>query len=158
MEILWTPWRYSYIVGEERPPGCIFCGLPEQGDDRETLILHRGSLNYVIMNLFPYSNGHLMVVPFVHEPDLKTLDDDATAEMMKLAKRVQAVLESEYNPDGFNIGWNLGKCAGAGVAGHVHLHIVPRWSGDAGFMTVIGETRIVPEDLMSTYDRLKKHF
>lgn len=158
MEILWTPWRYSYIVGEERPAGCIFCSLPEHGDDRETLILHRGSLNYVIMNLFPYSNGHLMVVPFAHEPDLKALDDDATAEMMKLAKTVQGVLEGEYNPDGFNIGWNMGKCAGAGVAGHVHLHIVPRWSGDAGFMTVIGETRIVPEDLMATYDRLKKHF
>ncbi|MBZ0189657.1 MAG: HIT domain-containing protein, partial [Candidatus Obscuribacterales bacterium] len=156
MDIIFTPWRYSYITGADRPAGCVFCNLPKETDDRNNLILYRAELNYVIMNLFPYSNGHLMVVPFHHEPWLKNLDQPTSSEMMELAKLAQIALEKEYQPDGFNIGWNLGKSAGAGVAEHLHLHVVPRWSGDASFMSVIGETRTIPEDLGVSYEKLLK--
>jgi ATP adenylyltransferase len=126
--------------------------------DAENNILYRDSLNYVILNLFPYTNGHLMIVPFKHEGSLSELAPATSSEMMELAKQALRALEQEYHPDGFNVGFNLGRSAGAGVAEHIHLHVVPRWSGDANFLTVIGETRVMPEDLATTYEKLKKHF
>lgn len=158
MEHLWTPWRFGYIVGTERTPGCPFCVLPKETDDRKNLIVYRGEHNFIILNLFPYTNGHLMVVPFLHEASLKNLDEATTAEGMELTKWALRAMEEEYRPEGFNIGWNLGRTAGAGVADHLHQHIVPRWLGDSSFLTVIGETRILPEDLYETYDKLVKYF
>jgi len=158
MEHLWTPWRYTYITNVDRTPGCVFCNLLAEGDDRTNLILFRGELNFVVLNLYPYTSGHLMVVPYQHEPSLDRFDDATTSEMMTLTKRTQVILQGEYHPDGFNIGINTGRAAGAGVKEHLHLHIVPRWVGDANFMTSIAETRVLPEDLAGTYDRLIKHF
>ena len=163
MEHIWSPWRYTYISAAGGDDGCVFCRVQRpQGDqeqsDRKSLVLYRGELNFIILNLFPYTSGHLMVVPYEHTADLAGLESDATTEMMELAKRAQKALAAEYKPDGFNIGMNLGRSAGAGVADHLHLHVVPRWFGDANFMSVVGETRVLPEDLPATYDRLKKHF
>lgn len=158
MEHIWTPWRYTYITNVDKTPGCVFCKLLQEGEDRANLILFRGNLNFIVLNLYPYTSGHLMVVPYQHEASLAALDEATTTEMMELTKRMQVVLQEEYHPEGFNIGLNLGRAAGAGVKEHLHLHIVPRWTGDANFMTSIGETRTLPEDLMGTYDRLIKHF
>ena len=158
MEHLWTPWRFKYITSTDRPEGCVFCVLPEQKEDASNLIVHRARFCFVILNLFPYNTGHLMIVPFKHEAVLSSLDDETTNEMMTLAKRCQRAMNEEYKPDGYNVGFNLGKCAGAGIAEHVHLHVVPRWIGDSNFMAVLGETRLLPEELSVTYARLKKHF
>jgi ATP adenylyltransferase len=129
----------------------------EQKDD-ENYIAHRGQLNFVILNLFPYTSGHLMIVPYEHAPSLASVDEATTTEMMALAKRAQSALDAEYHPDGFNIGMNLGRSAGAGIADHLHLHIVPRWTGDANFVSIVGETRVLPEDLATTYEKLKRRF
>jgi ATP adenylyltransferase len=115
-------------------------------------------LNFILLNLFPYTSGHLMIVPYEHRASLAAVSDATTTEMIEIAKRAQLALETEYRPDGFNIGMNLGRCAGAGVADHLHLHVVPRWSGDANFVSIVGETRVLPEDLATTCTRLKKHF
>ncbi|HYP29904.1 MAG TPA: HIT domain-containing protein [Blastocatellia bacterium] len=158
MEHIWSPWRYKYIASADREPGCVFCRAVSGDDDRASLVVHRGRLNFVILNLFPYTSGHLMIVPYEHRASLAETSSEATSEMMELAKRSQRALESEYSPDGFNVGMNLGRSAGAGVADHLHLHVVPRWTGDANFVSIVGETRVLPEDLPTTYDRLKKHF
>lgn len=158
MEYIWSPWRYKYIASADREPGCVFCRAINDNDDPGRLVLHRARLNFVILNLFPYTSGHLMVVPYEHEASLAEVSSETTAEMMELAKRAQRALEAEYNPDGFNVGMNLGRSAGAGVADHLHLHVVPRWTGDANFVSIIGETRVLPEDLPATYEKLKKHF
>ncbi|MBX9693940.1 MAG: HIT domain-containing protein [Cyanobacteria bacterium] len=158
MEYLWTPWRFSYVTGLDRPTGCVFCMLIKEDSDEKNLIVHRAEHNFVIMNLFPYSNGHVMVLPYAHLASLTDLDEATTTEMMELCKRIQRVLEVEYKPNGFNVGFNLGKCAGAGIAEHLHMHIVPRWIGDANFVSVIGETRMMPEDLLSSYNKIAKHF
>lgn len=158
MEHLWTPWRFRYIVGAEKPTGCVFCVLPAEKEDSKNLILYRGKFCFVILNLFPYNTAHLMIVPYLHESVLADLDDDTSNEMMSLAKFCQRSIATEYNPDGFNAGLNLGKCAGAGIAEHLHMHVVPRWIGDANFMSVIGETRLIPEELSETYTRLAKYF
>jgi ATP adenylyltransferase len=158
MEYLWSPWRYKYIAAGDSDGGCVFCRVQQQGSDRENLIIHRASLNFMILNLFPYTSGHLMIVPYEHTASLASVGEPATTEMMALAKKAQLALQSEYRPDGFNIGMNLGRNAGAGVADHIHLHVVPRWAGDANFVSIIGETRVLPEDLATTYDRLRKHF
>src|SRR5262249_20158206 len=129
---------------------CIFCKVIAESLDEQNYIVHRGSLNYIILNLFPYTSGHIMIVPYEHQASLAPLDEPTTTEMMELTKKVQRALESEYRPDGFNIGINLGHSAGAGVAEHLHLHVVPRWTGDANFVSVIGETRILPEELSDT--------
>lgn len=136
----------------------MFCRVQQQGTDPDNLIVHRGQKNFIILNLFPYTSGHLMIVPYEHIASLAATDLATTAEMMELAKRAQSTLEAEYRPDGFNIGINLGRSAGAGVADHLHLHVVPRWSGDANFVSIVGETRVLPEDLPTTYQKLKKHF
>ncbi|HYL98433.1 MAG TPA: HIT domain-containing protein [Blastocatellia bacterium] len=158
MEFLWSPWRYQYISKAEHEPGCVFCRAPQLGDDQASLIVYRGKLVYAILNLFPYTSGHLMIVPYQHTDSFVSLLEDTTLEMFTVAKQAQTAIESEYHPDGFNIGMNLGRAAGAGVADHIHLHIVPRWSGDANFVSIVGETRVLPEDLSTTYQRLKSRF
>ncbi len=158
MDRLWTPWRMPYLRGEEEvPEGCIFCAKPQE-DDAEVHILHRGQLCYVILNRFPYSNGHLMVVPYVHVHSLEGLDAETLAELMALTQLSLRVLRVAYEPQGFNVGVNIGVAGGAGVAEHVHLHVVPRWGGDTNYMTVVSQTRLIPEWLDQTYDRLRLLF
>lgn len=158
MDYVWNPWRYAYITGKDRREGCVFCSLPAEHKDDEHYILHRGKTCYIILNIFPYTSGHLMVVPFEHQANFAELDDETTAEMMQLAKRAQRALIEDYRPDGFNIGINVGASAGAGIAQHLHMHVVPRWVGDGNFMSVIAETRMLPEMLGETLTRLKKFF
>ncbi len=156
MDYLWTPWRYSYIADASKDEGCIFCAALAAGDDRRTHIVFRGEKNFIILNRFPYTTGHVMIVPFAHVAELTACEPDTLAEMMRLAQRVQNALEKTYQPQGFNLGMNLGRAAGAGVTGHLHLHVLPRWAGDANFMTVVGETRVEPEDLPTTDERLRR--
>jgi ATP adenylyltransferase len=155
MDYVWTPWRYRYIATAGDTTGCIFCDLPAANRDEETLIVLRGVKNFVILNRFPYTSGHVMIVPYAHTADFAGLDAETTSEMMLLAQRAQAALESVYHPGGFNLGMNLGRAAGAGIADHLHLHLLPRWQGDTNFMTTIGETRLEPEKLSTTYARLR---
>ena len=155
MDYLWTPWRYRYIASA-KDEGCIFCDAVAANDDAATHIVLRGEKNFIILNRFPYTSGHVMIVPYAHVADLSACDPAALAEMMRLAQRVQVALESVYHPQGYNFGMNLGRAAGAGVAGHLHMHALPRWFGDSNFMTVTGETRVHPEDLTTTYSRLKR--
>lgn len=157
MEHIFSPWRYKYIATADKETGCVFCRARD-GGDQDFLIVHRGRLNFIILNLYPYTSGHLMIVPYEHTDSLAATRGETTTEMMELAKRAQTALEAEYHPDGFNIGMNLGRSAGAGVADHIHLHVVPRWTGDANFVSIVGETRVLPEDLATTYEKLKKHF
>src|SRR5262245_595602 len=145
MDHLWSPWRYRYIVTTGSDEPCIFCAKPAENNDSLTLIIHRGSGAYVILNAFPYASGHVMVVPFAHVAELESLKDETLVEMTLLAKRAERHLRAIYHPEGLNLGMNIGRCAGAGIAGHLHLHVVPRWTGDANFMSTIGETRIMPE-------------
>jgi ATP adenylyltransferase len=158
MDYLWTPWRYQYIAQaiSGKQPACIFCDAVAQQDDEVTLIVHRGKSSFVILNRFPYTSGHVMVVPYAHVAELALCDSAALSEMMQLAQRVETAFRSEYKPDGMNFGMNLGRAAGAGVTGHLHLHALPRWIGDTNFMTVTAETRVHPEELSTTYARLKK--
>ena len=156
MDYLWTPWRYQYIkeVTSGRQPECIFCDAVARNEDEETLIVHRGAKTFIILNRFPYTSGHVMIVPYAHVAELQLCDVETTTEMMELTKRMETALLAAYKPDGTNLGMNLGKAAGAGVTGHLHLHVLPRWFGDTNFMTAIGETRVHPEDLAITYQRL----
>ena len=156
MDYLWTPWRYRYIADASKDDNCVFCAALAAGDDAKSLIVLRASLNFVILNLFPYTAGHVMVVPYAHLADFAAADSPTVSEMIALAQRVQRALESVYHPQGFNLGMNLGRAAGAGVAGHFHLHVLPRWSGDSNFMTTVAETRVEPEDLSTTYQKLHK--
>jgi ATP adenylyltransferase len=162
MDFLWSPWRYHYIRanadGVHARDGCVFCRAPESSDPAAALVAARGEYNYIILNLFPYTSGHLMVVPYAHVSALADLDAAATSEMMELVKRAQRALDALYRPDGYNIGLNLGKAAGAGIEQHLHMHVVPRWVGDANFVSVIGETRVGPEELTVTYDKLSQYF
>ncbi|MCL4464871.1 MAG: HIT domain-containing protein [Chloroflexi bacterium] len=156
MKRLWTPWRMEYILSDKTDfeTGCLFCSKARQGNDRENLILYRGQRTFIILNLYPYNNGHLMVVPYEHTRNVDELDEATLAEMMSEAKRAVQALEKAMSPDGFNIGINIGKSAGAGVDNHVHMHVVPRWVGDSNFMPVVSETRLIPEDPQTTYERL----
>jgi ATP adenylyltransferase len=140
---------------EYEGPSCVFCDLPARGDDAATYILHRGERAFVIMNLYPYNNGHLMIVPYAHTDTIAALDEPTLTEMMMLARRSQAVLEERMRPQGFNIGVNQGRVAGAGIEDHLHVHVVPRWGGDTNFMPVLGEARVLPEALDATWDRLR---
>ncbi|MGA2236756.1 MAG: HIT domain-containing protein [Terriglobales bacterium] len=155
MDHLWTPWRYAYVTGADQKSGCIFCNAPKESD-QQARIVHRGAHCYVILNTYPYTNGHVMVVPYAHLDELHKLPVDAAYEMLVLTQRMEAVLRSLYRPDGINLGMNIGKAAGAGVAGHIHMHILPRWVADANFESVIGETRVLPEALDVTWERLRK--
>lgn len=156
MDYLWTPWRYRYIADASKDDRCIFCDALAAKDDAKTQIVFRGAKNFVLLNRFPYTSGHVMVVPFAHIGDFSAADPETLAEMMRIAQRVQSALEKTYHPQGYNLGMNLGRAAGAGVVGHLHLHVLPRWAGDANFMTVVGETRVEPEDLSTTYEKLRK--
>ncbi len=158
MDHLWSPWRFKYIASADREEECVLCRIDAEHKDAENYVVHRASLNFVVLNLFPYTSGHLMIVPYEHRASLAEVGEATTNEMIELAKRAQLALETEYHPDGFNIGMNLGRSAGAGVADHLHLHVVPRWSGDANFVSIVGETRVLPEDLSATYQKLKRHF
>jgi ATP adenylyltransferase len=155
MDYLWTPWRFTYVTDAAKNDRCIFCDLLALGDDSKALIVLRGAKNFVVLNRFPYTSGHVMIVPFAHIADLSACDAETLSELMQLARRVQLALASAYNPEGYNLGMNLGRCAGAGVTGHLHLHVLPRWSGDSNFMTVTAETRVQPEDLSTTYQKLR---
>ncbi len=153
MKVIWAPWRMEYILSEKGQQ-CIFCELPKQQRDRENLILYRSTHTFVIMNRYPYNNGHIMVAPYVHASSLDALDDDVLLDFMKVVRTSISALRRAFSPDGFNIGINIGKIAGAGMEDHVHLHMVPRWAGDTSFMTVFDEIRVIPEHVMSTYDKL----
>lgn len=156
MDYLFTPWRYRYIADAKKDDGCIFCRALDLKNDTEALIVFRGAKNFIILNSFPYTPGHVMIVPYAHSADFAACDAETIAEMMQLAQRTQTALASIYKPEGYNLGMNLGRCAGAGVTGHFHLHLLPRWTGDSNFMTVISETRLEPEDLKTTYEKLHR--
>ena len=164
MDILWSPWRYAYVGTENKTEdtdseNCVFCRLLKNNlPDEKKFILYRAEHNFIILNIYPYISGHLMVVPYEHAADLDAAAKAATDELMDLTKRSQGILREVYKPDGINLGMNQGKAAGAGVAEHYHLHILPRWFGDANFMTAIGETRTIPEALTTTYEKLKNKF
>src|SRR5579883_10302 len=151
MDYLWTPWRYQYVTSSGKPDRCVLCAAGESTDDRESLVVYRGETAYVILNRYPYTSGHVMIVPYVHVSTLQDLSDETVAEMARLAKLTERHLRALYHPDGLNIGMNLGKSAGAGIAEHLHLHALPRWTGDTNFMTVVGETRVMPEELDVTW-------
>ena len=158
MDYLWSPWRMEYIESNHKENGCVFCNAQAKRDGAENLIAYRGRLSYVILNRFPYTSGHLMVIPFVHKPNLEELDSETRAEMMELTSRCTTKLGSIYRPQGFNVGVNIGEAAGAGVQEHVHIHIVPRWRGDTNFMSSVSGTRVLPEALEDTYKRVKAAF
>lgn len=159
MDYLWTPWRYQYLTAGSRPDGCIFCiAGRDQVENRAHLVVHRAERNFVILNRYPYTNGHIMIVPYQHASSLAEVDDTTLVELMMLAKAAERHLRAVYRPDGLNMGLNLGESAGAGIAGHLHLHALPRWTGDANFMTVVGETRVLPEALETTWERLTAAF
>jgi len=155
MKILWAPWRIEYIRSPKHD-GCIFCDFPKEGRDRERLILYRGERAFVIMNNYPYNPGHVMVAPYRHVANWEELTDEELLEIMKLTQLMIRAIKRAMNPDGFNLGVNLGRVAGAGIDSHVHLHIVPRWNGDTNFMPVIADTKVIPESLEEAYDELKK--
>ena len=154
MERLWAPWRMKYIEGADTSDGCIFCDKAAEDKDARNLILLRGKKAFIMMNAFPYSNGHLMISPYSHTADLDTLSDPELLDLMHLTRRGVNLLKEAFRPDGFNIGVNMGRVAGAGIADHIHIHVVPRWSGDTNFMPVIGDVRVIPESLEVVYSRL----
>ena len=177
MDFLWSPWRYRYVTGQEpskpgqhaqsgpggKTTGCIFCDKlagpfdvpPDKRHDEENLIVHRGARAFVLLNLYPYCSGHVMVAPNAHLGALSEADDATWQEIASLTKRVEAAIQTAYHPDGVNLGMNLGSAAGAGIADHIHMHVLPRWNADTNFMTTIGETRVLPESLAETYRKLK---
>jgi len=157
VSILWAPWRIKYIL-EKNEPNCVFCPNNRKGTDKENLILFKGRYSMVMMNRYPYNNGHLLVSPLTHTPDLEGLSIDELTDLIVRVKESIRILRKVMSPDGFNVGLNLDKVAGAGMADHVHFHIVPRWNGDTSYMTVLGKVRVIPEGLESTYQRLKPHF
>jgi len=157
MRYLWAPWRMDYIL-EEKRMGCIFCKKPLEKRDKINLILHQSKYAFVMMNKFPYNNGHVMVIPKHHCPDLEQLDDKELRDLLHLLKDTTRILKEKLRPDGFNIGMNIGKVGGAGVDEHIHFHVVPRWIGDTNFMPVLGETKVIPEYLEKTYQKLQAAF
>jgi ATP adenylyltransferase len=160
MERLWSPWRLAYVTGGASPTGCIFCAAVSEAPDpaREALVLVRGRLSFVILNLYPYNNGHLMVAPKRHIASLGAATADELSEMMRFTRDAEAALTEAYRPEGINVGLNLGRPAGAGIADHIHIHAVPRWTGDTNFMSVVGNTRVLPEDILDTAKRLRPIF
>ena len=157
MENLWAPWRMAYVEGK-KPAGCILCDRPREKADEANYILFRADKNFVIMNSFPYNPGHLMVAPYRHVATLEDLTDEERNEHFEIVSRCIAVLRKASDPAGFNLGMNIGRVAGAGIEGHIHSHIVPRWNGDTNFMPVIGDVRVIPQALADTYQRLKGLF
>ena len=158
MDYLWTPWRYAYVTGSKAGQACIFCNKNKEPDDHASWIIHRDKHCFICLNAFPYTSGHVMVIPYDHIDELGGLTQEAAREMMALCQRTEAVLRTMYRPDGINLGMNIGAAAGAGVAGHIHMHVLPRWIADANFMSVVGETRVLPETLDITWERMRKEF
>jgi ATP adenylyltransferase len=159
LDYLWSPWRYSYLTALKNPEGCIFCAMADDSaHDREHLIVFRAERNFIVLNRFPYTSGHLMIVPYMHVPDLAGMDEATASEMMLLTRAADRKLREVYRPDGLNVGMNIGESAGAGIAGHIHMHVLPRWTGDANFMTTVGQARILPEELDTTWGRLTEAF
>ncbi len=159
-ERIWAPWRLEYVsdASKDVEDSCIFCAKPGEDDDEANLIVHRGELCFVILNLYPYTNGHLMVAPYEHVGALQRVQPETSAEMMRLAQRSIEILEDEYEPHGFNVGFNQGRVAGAGVEHHIHMHVVPRWGGDTNFMPVLADTRVMPQTLEQSYAALHGKF
>jgi ATP adenylyltransferase len=155
MDYLWTPWRYAYITTADKAEGCLFCRTRAESDDRKALVLYRGEFCLVMLNAFPYSSGHVLIAPYAHIEQLDKLEPDACREMMSLMQRMETAFRRIYTPDGINFGMNLGRAAGAGIAGHIHMHGLPRWFGDTSFITTVAETRVLPETLESTWERLR---
>ncbi len=151
---LWTPWRMEYILDDSKSSECVFCDKPKEDDDRGNLILHRGEKTFVIMNRYPYNNGHLLITPYSHVRAISDLSAGEICEMTMEMQRSIGILKKVMNPDGFNIGMNLGKAAGSGIDDHIHLHVVPRWNGDTNFMPVFSDVRVMPEHLDDTYMKL----
>jgi ATP adenylyltransferase len=154
---IWAPWRLPYVkdASKDEDEQCIFCTKPAEEDDELNFIVHRGERCFVILNTFPYTNGHLMVAPYQHTPALQELDAETVAEMMGLAKRAMRCLEEAYSPHGYNVGFNQGRIAGAGFENHIHMHVVPRWGGDTNFMPVLADTRVMPQTLQQSYEALR---
>ncbi len=158
MDHLWSPWRMKYMQQHEQPTGCVFCMAAQRADSSENLVVKRGLHAFAILNRYPYTSGHLMVVPFPHVSTIEDLDSAARAEIMELVNQSLGVLRAVYHPEAFNVGANIGAAAGAGIASHVHVHVVPRWGGDTNFMTTIGNARIIPEDLEETHRRMHEQW
>jgi ATP adenylyltransferase len=159
MEQLWTPWRYDYVTSGNKSTDCPFCRAAGGNDpDTERLVVHRTPQSVVVMNLYPYNAGHVMIAPLRHVASLSLATPEEVAETMTLARRLEEAMREVYKPDGLNVGMNLGRPAGAGVADHIHLHVVPRWSGDTNFMTVFGDTRVIPEEPARGCERLRPFF
>jgi len=158
-ERLWAPWRLDYIRGPG-PEECIFCRAMSGsgGDDEANLVVHRGRRCFLLLNAFPYTSGHVMIAPFEHVPSIEALDPPALTELMTLSQRALAALRESYRPEGFNLGINQGKVAGAGIEDHVHLHVVPRWGGDTNFMTAVGDARVLPQTLEDSWAELRERF
>jgi ATP adenylyltransferase len=158
MKYLWSPWRMPYIENSTKQNGCLFCELQAKKDGPENLIVQRGKLAFVVLNRYPYTSGHLMVVPYIHKPNLEELDSQTRAEIMELTSLSSSVLRKIYKTKAFNIGVNIGEAAGAGVKEHVHVHVVPRWNGDTNFMSTLAATRVLPEELDTTWKRVREGF
>jgi ATP adenylyltransferase len=168
MDYLWSPWRYRYVTsGPQEPEGgelCLFCRVAghsgtgrlgtAQSTDRENYVVQRGERNFIMLNRYPYSSGHVMIAPYEHVATLEAARTETLEELIRLAQRAEAALRRIYSAGGLNLGFNIGQCAGAGIAGHIHMHVLPRWAGDTGFITTTGETRVLPEDLESTWEKL----
>ena len=158
MDRLWTPWRFEYIRTADKETACVFCRILNASCDQENLVLYRGEHSFILMNLYPYTSGHLLVVANRHISFLNEARPEELAEIIQLGRRCETVLGQEYHPHGYNMGFNLGRAAGAGVDRHLHMHVVPRWTGDSNFVSIVGETRTLPEELPNTYERLLPHF
>ena len=158
MERLWSPWRARYIASgvDSYGEGCVFCRMASETEHDETnFILHRAQHGFIVLNLYPYITGHMLIVPYLHTSEFDSVPKEITDELMDLAKRAQTALREVYSPVGFNMGMNLGSAAGAGIADHIHIHLLPRWSGDTNFMTTVGDSRVLPEDLATSYSKLR---
>jgi len=162
LQRLWSPWRYEYIVSGNKTSDarvCVFCQIRDDpGNDEKNFVLHRSEHNFVVLNIFPYISGHLLIVPYEHVAELDAARKETTDNLMDLTKRAQTALRDAYHPSGFNLGMNLGAAAGAGIVDHIHIHIMPRWGGDTNFMSTVADTRVIPEDLKTTYEKLRDKF
>ncbi len=159
MDYLWTPWRSTYMTAKRTESACIFCEAAQHPEnDENTLVVHRAEYCFVVLNRYPYTSGHLMIVPYQHVAKLTRASEESTREMMELARRSEQILEEIYRPGGLNLGMNFGEAAGAGIAQHIHMHVLPRWTGDANFMTTVGHARIIPESIEDTYRKVARGF
>ena len=158
MKILWAPWRRKYVTSASAEPGCVFCRALARATDRASLVVHVAPLSMIVMNLYPYNAGHVMIAPRRHVGRLSEVTPEELGEMASLAQRLASVIEEIYRPHGLNLGMNLGRAAGAGIEDHLHLHLLPRWNGDTNFMSVVGETRVIPEDLGEACKKLRGYF